>query len=246
MSSRPSTARSTKSTTSNYSSYSTFSTSSKSSNSSNSSTSSTSSVLSTDTQKLLNSMISKNSKLSNKAKKELLSMANEGGTLPKNTQQLRSSSLSSTKTTKKKKKKKTPQLGRGKKTVTQIQNSGAFEIEVVKPKAGVDREAEKAKLAKLMEFESKEALEEQERLQKEKQERLERMKENVMSKYDGKSADQIRFDELVQEVEERKQFLADMEALGQKQKYENIIKGEIAEKVREMKDLDKKMKSRSK
>ncbi|KAK3907951.1 UPF0193 protein EVG1 [Frankliniella fusca] len=48
-----------------------------------------------------------------------------------------------------------------------------------------------------------------------------------------------RFDELVHEVNERVQFLKDMEALGQGHKYYPIIQQEIAAKVREMERIDK-------
>ena len=44
---------------------------------------------------------------------------------------------------------------------------------------------------------------------------------------------------VVQEVNERVQFLKDMEALGQAHKYYPIIRQEIAAKVREMERIDK-------
>ncbi|KAI0216676.1 UPF0193 protein EVG1 [Lamellibrachia satsuma] len=49
-----------------------------------------------------------------------------------------------------------------------------------------------------------------------------------------------RFDELVQELEERKQFLKDMEAIGQGKQYRVIIQTEISQLIREMEVLDKK------
>ncbi|XP_029446000.1 UPF0193 protein EVG1 isoform X2 [Rhinatrema bivittatum] len=52
-----------------------------------------------------------------------------------------------------------------------------------------------------------------------------------------------RFDELVNEIQERKEFLADMEALGQGKKYRTIIQTEISQKLREMKVIDKKRSS---
>ncbi|OCT85521.1 UPF0193 protein EVG1 [Xenopus laevis] len=48
-----------------------------------------------------------------------------------------------------------------------------------------------------------------------------------------------RFDELVAEVQERKDFLEDMEALGRGKDYRNIINTEISQKLREMQIIDK-------
>ncbi|XP_008589243.1 PREDICTED: UPF0193 protein EVG1 [Galeopterus variegatus] len=49
-----------------------------------------------------------------------------------------------------------------------------------------------------------------------------------------------RFDELVKEIQERKEFLADMEALGQGRQYRGIVLTEISQKLREMEDIDHK------
>ncbi|NWW45172.1 EVG1 protein, partial [Pedionomus torquatus] len=49
-----------------------------------------------------------------------------------------------------------------------------------------------------------------------------------------------RFEELVNEVQERKEFLAEMEALGQGKKYQSIVLTEISQKMREMEIIDKK------
>ncbi|KAK4831574.1 hypothetical protein QYF61_018334 [Mycteria americana] len=49
-----------------------------------------------------------------------------------------------------------------------------------------------------------------------------------------------RFEELVNEVQERKEFLAEMEALGQGKNYRRIILTEISQKMREMEIIDKK------
>ena len=47
-----------------------------------------------------------------------------------------------------------------------------------------------------------------------------------------------RFDELEREITEREQFLADMAKVGQGQKYDAIIRGEIASLIREMEKID--------
>uniref|UniRef100_A0A8C0VXC0 Uncharacterized protein n=1 Tax=Castor canadensis TaxID=51338 RepID=A0A8C0VXC0_CASCN len=49
-----------------------------------------------------------------------------------------------------------------------------------------------------------------------------------------------RFEELVKEIQERKEFLAAMEALGQGKQYQGIILTEISQKLREMEDVDRK------
>ncbi|NXF86543.1 EVG1 protein, partial [Eubucco bourcierii] len=49
-----------------------------------------------------------------------------------------------------------------------------------------------------------------------------------------------RFEELVNEVQERREFLAEMEALGQGKKYQSIVLTEISQKIREMETIDKK------
>ncbi|KFO81703.1 UPF0193 protein EVG1, partial [Cuculus canorus] len=48
-----------------------------------------------------------------------------------------------------------------------------------------------------------------------------------------------RFEELVNEVQERKEFLAEMEALGQGKKYRSIVLTEISQKIREMEIIGK-------
>ncbi|NXM73380.1 EVG1 protein, partial [Serilophus lunatus] len=49
-----------------------------------------------------------------------------------------------------------------------------------------------------------------------------------------------RFEELVNEIQERKEFLAEMEALGQDKEYQGIILTEISQKMHEMEIIDKK------
>ncbi|KAM6215837.1 UPF0193 protein EVG1 isoform 2-T2 [Rhynchocyon petersi] len=49
-----------------------------------------------------------------------------------------------------------------------------------------------------------------------------------------------RFEELVKEIQERKEFLDTMEALGQGRQYRGIILAEISQKLREMETIDHK------
>ncbi|KAG9483851.1 hypothetical protein GDO78_009658 [Eleutherodactylus coqui] len=48
-----------------------------------------------------------------------------------------------------------------------------------------------------------------------------------------------RFDELIVEIQERRDFLEEMEALGRGKQYYNIINTEISQKLREMEIIDK-------
>lgn len=45
---------------------------------------------------------------------------------------------------------------------------------------------------------------------------------------------------VVKEIQERREFLAAMEALGQGKQYRAIILAEISQKLREMEDIDRK------
>ncbi|XP_012943132.1 UPF0193 protein EVG1 [Aplysia californica] len=49
-----------------------------------------------------------------------------------------------------------------------------------------------------------------------------------------------RFDELQSEIQERREFLQEMEALGKGEQYRSMIATEISQKVREMEIIDKK------
>ena len=55
-----------------------------------------------------------------------------------------------------------------------------------------------------------------------------------------KSADDIRFDECLREVEERMQWLQEMRDAGQGEKYEALIKAQCSGFIREMKEIDKR------
>eukprot|EP00241_Pyramimonas_parkeae_P008235 CAMPEP_0114241058 /NCGR_PEP_ID=MMETSP0058-20121206/9435_1 /TAXON_ID=36894 /ORGANISM="Pyramimonas parkeae, CCMP726" /LENGTH=152 /DNA_ID=CAMNT_0001353569 /DNA_START=1110 /DNA_END=1568 /DNA_ORIENTATION=+ len=50
------------------------------------------------------------------------------------------------------------------------------------------------------------------------------------------------FDDVTAEIEERHQFLADMEKMGQKAKYEAQIMGEVAVRLKQLKKLDAEIK----
>ncbi|XP_075039070.1 UPF0193 protein EVG1 [Mixophyes fleayi] len=52
-----------------------------------------------------------------------------------------------------------------------------------------------------------------------------------------------RFDELVAEIQERWDFLEEMEAMGRGKQYQNIINTEISQKLREMEIIDKQRSS---
>ncbi|CAF5193265.1 unnamed protein product, partial [Rotaria magnacalcarata] len=48
-----------------------------------------------------------------------------------------------------------------------------------------------------------------------------------------------RFDELVLEIEQRKQFLEQMTSLGKRKEYQQVISNEISDKIREMEHIDR-------
>ncbi|XP_072890128.1 UPF0193 protein EVG1 isoform X1 [Hemitrygon akajei] len=52
-----------------------------------------------------------------------------------------------------------------------------------------------------------------------------------------------RFDELCNEIEERRQFLEQMESFGRGKEFRGIIHAEISQKIQEMKEIDKKRSS---
>ncbi|CAL9700745.1 unnamed protein product [Knipowitschia caucasica] len=54
-----------------------------------------------------------------------------------------------------------------------------------------------------------------------------------------------RVDELVEEIEERRQFLEDMASMGQEKHYVNVINTEISQRIRELKLLDRSDPSRN-
>ncbi|NXL90090.1 EVG1 protein, partial [Alectura lathami] len=106
------------------------------------------------------------------------------------------------------------------------QAGDAYTREKFKPRARRDLEREKQRLQNILAT-GKDVAEHQAKR------RLLQAKEEEIPQLD-------RFDELVNEVQERREFLAEMEALGQGKKYQRIILTEISQKMREMEILDKK------
>ncbi|XP_077024905.1 UPF0193 protein EVG1 isoform X2 [Tamandua tetradactyla] len=105
------------------------------------------------------------------------------------------------------------------------QANGAYSREQFKPQAIRDLEKEKRKLQNI--FATGKDPEEQ--------------KKKVTSVREEDPTPELdRFEELVKEIQERKEFLADMEALGQGRQYRGIILAEISQKRREMEDIDHK------
>ncbi|NWX33941.1 EVG1 protein, partial [Notiomystis cincta] len=62
----------------------------------------------------------------------------------------------------------------------------------------------------------------------------------LAQKREEEVAEPDRFEELMNEIQERKEFLEEMEALGQGRKYQGIILTEISQKLHEMEIIDKK------
>ncbi|XP_071444406.1 UPF0193 protein EVG1 homolog [Hetaerina americana] len=107
-----------------------------------------------------------------------------------------------------------------------IQKTGAYEREKFIPKhPKVDNEVEKSKLQNIMAY-GKEIpqIPVGQRIWRRKAAEL---SENI-----------DRFDELIEEVTDRRQFLNEMEALGHGKKYQQLIQAEISMKLKEMQTLD--------
>ncbi|NXL74341.1 EVG1 protein, partial [Leptocoma aspasia] len=66
------------------------------------------------------------------------------------------------------------------------------------------------------------------------------VKQALLRKKEEEIAEPDRFEELMNEIQERREFLAEMEALGQGKKYQGIVLTEISQKLHEMEFIDKK------
>ncbi|KAM9582060.1 UPF0193 protein EVG1 isoform 3-T3 [Guaruba guarouba] len=106
------------------------------------------------------------------------------------------------------------------------QAGDSYTREKFKPRAMRDLEKEKQRLQNILAT-GKDVVEHQ-------------VKPVVVQSKEEETPEPDRFEELVNEIQERKEFLAEMEALGQGKKYRRIILTEISQKMREMEILDKK------
>ncbi|XP_034843430.1 UPF0193 protein EVG1 isoform X1 [Mirounga leonina] len=105
------------------------------------------------------------------------------------------------------------------------QARGAYSREPFRPQAPRDLEKEKRRLQNI--FATGKDSEE-------------RKKKPPPVQQEDSAPEPDRFEELVKEIQERKEFLAGMEALGQGRQYRGIILAEISQKLREMEDIDRK------
>ncbi|XP_030760632.1 UPF0193 protein EVG1 homolog [Sitophilus oryzae] len=99
--------------------------------------------------------------------------------------------------------------------------SGAYEKDIFRPiKPGMDREREIEKLANKMAY----------------REDVHVTKSKVLKKLEKEKVELAanRFDQLVQEIKEREEWLKEMDELGEGNKYKLIIEQQIQNKVREM------------
>ncbi|NXI66711.1 EVG1 protein, partial [Anseranas semipalmata] len=106
------------------------------------------------------------------------------------------------------------------------QAGDAYTREKFKPQARRDLEREKQRLQNILAT-GKDVVEHH-------------VKQTLVQTKEEEIAEVDRFEELVNEVRERREFLAEMEALGQGKKYQRIILTEISQKMREMEIIDKK------
>ncbi|XP_064368759.1 UPF0193 protein EVG1 isoform X1 [Dromaius novaehollandiae] len=106
------------------------------------------------------------------------------------------------------------------------QAGDAYTREKFKPQARRDLEREKQRLQNILAT-GKDVVEHE-------------VKQTLVQTKEEETPEIDRFEELVNEVQERKEFLAEMEALGHGKKYRGIVLTEISQKLREMEIIDKK------
>ncbi|CAH1100455.1 unnamed protein product [Psylliodes chrysocephalus] len=108
-----------------------------------------------------------------------------------------------------------------KRSMDTIIKSGVYEREQFKPiHPLVDREKEKEKLQNKMAFNSDVKVKKDKALEK-------KVSKEIRVEYN-------RFDQLMQEIKERENWLKEMERLGEADKYRQVIENQIQEKVREL------------
>ncbi|NWT30195.1 EVG1 protein, partial [Cardinalis cardinalis] len=106
------------------------------------------------------------------------------------------------------------------------QAGDAYTREKFKPQPTRDLEKEKRRLQKILALGKDEA--------------EDKVEQVFVRKKEEDIAEPDRFEELMNEIQERREFLAEMEALGQSKKYQGIVLTEISQKLHEMKIIDKK------
>ncbi|XP_060245049.1 UPF0193 protein EVG1 isoform X1 [Meriones unguiculatus] len=105
------------------------------------------------------------------------------------------------------------------------QANGAYTREQFKPQATRDLEKEKRRLQNIF------------ATGKDKEERKKAPK---VVQPEAPASEMDRFEELVKEIQDRKEFLTAMESLGRGKQYRGIVLAEISQKRREMEDIDRK------
>uniref|UniRef100_A0A8D2MHN1 EVG1 protein n=1 Tax=Zonotrichia albicollis TaxID=44394 RepID=A0A8D2MHN1_ZONAL len=106
------------------------------------------------------------------------------------------------------------------------QAGDAYSREKFKPQPTRDLEKEKRRLQKILAL-GKDEVED-------------KVEQVFVQKKEEEIAEPDRFEELMNEIQERREFLAEMEALGQGKKYQGIVLTEISQKLHEMEIIDKK------
>ncbi|KAI3387982.1 hypothetical protein SNEBB_004409 [Seison nebaliae] len=128
--------------------------------------------------------------------------------------------------------------------LSSIVQSGAFQVDPYHSVKIPSRNKEKEKFSKIMEY-GREAVDEQEAQLRRKSPNKDTISpsENRNNSRDKDDDDLYgRFDELTKEIEDRKNFLIEMVELGEGEKYRNKIETEISQRVREMQEIDVRLK----
>ncbi|NXE93861.1 EVG1 protein, partial [Menura novaehollandiae] len=106
------------------------------------------------------------------------------------------------------------------------QAGDAYTREKFKPQPTRDLEKEKRRLQNI--------------LATGKDEVEDKVEQVVIQTKEEEIAEPDRFEELMNEIQERREFLAEMEALGQGKNYQGIVLTEISQRMHEMETIDKK------
>ncbi|XP_074647672.1 UPF0193 protein EVG1 homolog [Tubulanus polymorphus] len=185
------------------------------------------------TQQLLKEMM-KESKLTNFQQRQLSSKMKNGETLP----------VQCNPTSSAQPHKRTPAKPReqkilnprsysgGIRSLETIESSGAYEKPIYRPapKGPPMTDREKKRLGYLMAY--------GEDIPSPRQ--LRRLKQGSDENESEVKPNKDRFDELLEEIDDRRKFLSEMESVGQGPKYRPIVETEISQKIREMEVIDKK------
>ncbi|XP_061087891.1 UPF0193 protein EVG1 isoform X2 [Conger conger] len=113
---------------------------------------------------------------------------------------------------------------RQKRSAEMCRSGNSYKREMFRPSATRDLEMEKMRLQNMLVDGKKE---------------LKSCSKQSVPSAEGEPEDIDRFQEVVDEIKDRMEFLEEMSALGKRKQYQNIIEVEISQKIRELELIDK-------